>query len=354
MANKFAKHLNRNFTNKTTLLFSIKFLLSILLISIFISFNHLKAQNIIDTIEIAPDTGNGIEPVAIAIHPEINRIYIANRTSSNISVIDTSIHKVVDTIKNMEGEDIWPMCFPSNLTVNESTNFIYVLADACRTRDVIDTGNISIVDGSNNIVSGTIDSNGLVGSAFGINATTNIIYASSFDGLRVIDGFTNEITDTIDIHVANSLVINSQKNRIYVTTSSGLNVIDGFSGEIINFNPVVGDAIAVNPETDILYVSSAEGINVINDLNNEIINNIDITGKAISINTTTNQIYVVSNNEIVIIDGATNEIVDKIDLDAESIAIDSANNNIYVISNGKVTAIDGSTNTVITASIPRL
>ena len=124
---------------------------------------------------------------------------------------------------------------------------------------IIESGTISVIDGSSNSVIATVSSEG---DAITINPATNMIYASSGNAVYVINGSNNNVASTIGISNNGFLGIsvNPNTNKIYVLDNSGIQVIDGSTNSITgsmtgwpsNYEP---GGVAVNPITNTIYVS---------------------------------------------------------------------------------------------------
>ena len=80
----------------------------------------------------------GANPIAMAVNPVTNKIYVANYESANVTVIDgaTNSTAVVSTGSR-----------PSALAVNPETNKIYV------TNSATDTNSVTVIDGATNATS---------------------------------------------------------------------------------------------------------------------------------------------------------------------------------------------------------
>lgn len=91
------------------------------------------AQTVVATIPV------GAGPSSVAVNPRTNRIYVANRDSDTVSVIDGATNTVVSTIP-VEGG-------PTGVAVNAKTNRVYVT-----------NGNdyVSVIDGATNAVVTTL------------------------------------------------------------------------------------------------------------------------------------------------------------------------------------------------------
>ena len=103
----------------------------------------------------------GATPVAIAVNPSTNMIYVANSDDNTSSVINGASESVVTKITT--GHD------PEGIAVNPSTNMMYVANS--------DDDTVSVIDGRTNAVVKSI----AVGSspiAVAVNPSTNIMYVA--------------------------------------------------------------------------------------------------------------------------------------------------------------------------------
>ena len=96
--------------------------------------------------------------------------------------------EVVTTInlgpKSGNGQD------PVAVTVNPTTNRVYVINNK--------SDNVSVIDGNTNQITNTITV-GDSPSKVGINPITNRIYVANSDNISIINGETNQVIDTIII-----------------------------------------------------------------------------------------------------------------------------------------------------------
>ncbi len=339
--------------------------------------NFIYAQTIIDTIKLRPESGNGVNPVAIAVDPNSNRIYIANEASNNVSVIDGETNEVVDTV--VVGQS------PRGIAVNTSTNRVYVANSA--------DNNVNIISATTNQVVNTAPV-GISPQCIGINTASNKIYVANkdSDNISVIDGFTNMTVATVTVNVApNGIAVNDVGNLIYVANegSNNVSVIDGINNKVIDTISVglSPGSIGINTITNRIYVSSSnekgnEIVEVIDGDSQKVIDFITFEGKdefsfvnilEIGINSNANHIYVArdetnffdSPRDFItagffnIIDGNNNEIIAETEVGntPAGIGVNPATNTIYVANNGNnnVNIINGRTNTVIeTVTLGRL
>jgi YVTN family beta-propeller protein len=126
---------------------------------------------------------NAQAPVAVGINPATNTIYVANSQSNNVTVIDGVTDSVTTTIAVGTS--------PSGVAVDSETNFIYV-ANAGNTRSG-DSGSITVIDGTKHTTDTLSDPKAMNPSALAVNSVTNKIYVanSGSNDVTVIDGAHN-------------------------------------------------------------------------------------------------------------------------------------------------------------------
>lgn len=276
------------------------------------------------TIVLGEEGWENGSPSSIALNEKTNFVYVANRNSDTVVVIDGTTNKVVDSITVGFS--------PADVAVNPNTNFIYVTK--------LDVGTVSVIDGSTN---------------------------------RIIKNI--EIDDSINFHHAGGIAVNENTNKIYVLTNNypagqassyyaSISIIDGLTNELESFLKVtdlrvdydVQDSardIAINSETNTIYVVFMFGdVYVIDADTNKVSGKMTIgygkTPHQVEVNEETDMVYVsnFNNQSISVIDGSTNEIKSTVPVgvDPQGIAINSAANIIYVITYaGEVSVIDGLT-----------
>jgi YVTN family beta-propeller protein len=138
-----------------------------------------------------PDLPVGKEPSDLAVNEVLNRLYVANRGSNTVSVIDYYItnegkfnNTNITTIKVQE--------YPSGIAINPMTNKIYVANYYSNT--------ISVIDGASNGVIDTI-SVGTNPSSIAVNSATNMLYVTNYGSntVSIIDGNSDELLKNIDV-----------------------------------------------------------------------------------------------------------------------------------------------------------
>jgi YVTN family beta-propeller protein len=120
------------------------------------------------------------DPYTVAVNPITNKIYVANLTSKSVTVIDGATNKAV-TIGDLPGK-------PHDVVVNPVTNKIYfplfVLYRGAQVGDDRQiTGLIAELDGATNALTFVIA--GITPYAVAVNTTTNKVYVVNQDGNTV-------------------------------------------------------------------------------------------------------------------------------------------------------------------------
>ncbi len=311
----------------------------------------------------------GVGP--LAVNSVTNKIYVPNRASNTVNVIDGAGGVVTASIPEGTG--------PDGMAVNPVTNKIYV--------DNADSNNVTVIDGVSDTVTATVSFSSSLGG-LAVNSVTNKIYVTTGDisgtSVTVIDGASNTVTATVPFGgFVSSLAINSGTNKIYMTTNAliGINyignliVIDGTSDAVVATIPLggFGGALAINSVTNKVYVAtsniSGNNVTVINGASNTVTATIPFSGglSNLAVNAVTNKIYApISTNtggyNVTVINGVSDTVATTIPLGgfAYGLATNSVTNKIYVpiaiiiggaISGYNVTVIDGASNTVI-ATVP--
>jgi YVTN family beta-propeller protein len=287
----------------------------------------------------------GSSPLAVAVNPVTNKIYVVNHGSSNVTVID-GINNSTATVAIGS--------FPIAVAVNPVTNKIYVANGFGSTT-------VTVIDGSNNATS-TLAA-GSFPIAVAVNPVTNKIYVANQNSanVTVIDG-SNNTTSTVAAGARPwAVAVNSVTNKIYVANrnSSTVTVIDGSNNTTTTLTAAaIPWAIDVNPVTNKIYVTNVElhssNVTVIDGSNNTT-TTVAAGGnpKAVAVNPVTNKIYVANQNSgtVTVIDGSNNTTTTLATGSGPfAVAVNSVTNRIYVANSGSntVTVIDGSNNSTTT------
>ena len=246
----------------------------------------------------------GSYPVAVAVNPQTNKIYVVNRNSNNVTVIDGATNNTTTVSAGS---------MPIALAIHPVTNKIYVANAGNNT--------LTIIDGTTNLTSTVGVGNYPTG--LDVNPVTNRIYVADYssNAVTVVDGATYAtVTVGVGTHPT-PVAVNAATNKIYVgNRSSGtVTVIDGAS------NSTLSVGVGTNPS-------------------------------AIAINRVTNQIYVANyqSGTVSVIDGATNAVSTvTVGTYPNSLAVDAVHNVVYVSNSGSnsATIINGATLTTSTIAI---
>ncbi len=282
----------------------------------------------------------GKGPSDVAVNPITNMIYVVNKRSDDVTVIDGKTKRTTRVA-------VGPA--PSSVAVNQLTNKIYVTnvagRDANGAPDTNVSGSVTVIDGATNKTK-EIPA-GLEPIKLGVNEKTNTVYVANqgSNDVTVIDGKTSKKTATIKLRdddatltegvlSPNDVAINRETNKIYVTgpQSNTVGVIDG--------------------KTRTFVVVLTEGERVV-DGGGTI--PFGLTPTYAAVDEKRNKVYVANftSNDVTVIDGATDKTsnIGLVDVqDTYGVAVNPITNKIYTanLTSKSVTVIDGETQKSIT------
>ena len=307
----------------------------------------------------------GTSPQAIALNPLTNKIYVANRESNSVTVIDGTNNSTVtvavgwgasdvavntvtnkiyvanafaDTVTVIDGTDHSTTTIavgnsPTAIAINPLTNKIYVVNQS--------SSNVTVIDGADH--STTNIPVGINPRAVAVNLATNKIYvtANNSNFVTVIDGADNSASRIIADISTDIVGVNPVTNKIYVAGGTFVAVIDGVTNSTTTSFFGSPTAIAVNPMTNRIYVTDSYGaVGIINgaDGSTTFVEFQSIPG-AIAVNPATDKIYIPARNRLEtnlkIIDGASNSIISLSTggflLLPSAVAVNPVTNKIYVV-----------------------
>ena len=316
----------------------------------------------------------GQNPVAIAINPVTDRIYVANLGQAKFCE-QSSFVTIIDGPTNNTWSAPAGLC-PGAVAVNPATNLIYVVNTA--NFDVC-CANVTVIDG---VFQGSVTNITVGGDpqAAAVNPITNKIYVTNNadDTVTVIDGATNATTTVPVGSGPMSLVVNPVTNKIYVGnfgrifTDGSMTVIDGATNATttVPIGPGPGHgasavALAVNPATNLIYVvyggessiGAAPGVTIVDGATNAAKSpSLNLSNpNGIAVNPATGLVYVTDNgtNTMAVINWPTfdsNPSVTTLGLgnSPNSVAVNPVANKIYVafIFTSYVAEIDGATDAI--------
>jgi YVTN family beta-propeller protein len=310
---------------------------------------------------------------SLAVNPITGLVYVANRDSNTISVINGSTTSTIDTIT--VGET------PSAIAVDPRTNLVYLANQASNT--------ISVINGSTNTIlfgdTAANQSGQPEASSVGIKVASNpfaLAFNNVIDKLyvtntrsntvSVIDGSTNKLVDNITVgSFPYAVAIDQPLNTVYVANkkSNSVSVIDGSRNVVVdNIGVEKGPVdIAIDQSANRIYVANyySDSVSVIEASTNTLLKNIKLGpphnatefNMGIALDPFTNTIYVADAdaNAIYLIDGATYSLVDQINVfKPTAVAVDPESNLVYVIQHSitpKVSVLDASRDNIALANI---
>ncbi|HJT09865.1 MAG TPA: YncE family protein, partial [Candidatus Nitrosotalea sp.] len=266
----------------------------------------------------------------VVVNTDTNRIYVANRVSDTVSVIDGNTDaRIADIPTN--GMPIW-------MAVNPNTNRIYVTEASILDDKHNDT--LLVIDGASNDKIAEIQTT--IASQIAINQKTNLVYVIGYENgtgvnpngtLYVIDGNSNtKIAQSQAGMNPFGIAVDSDTNRIYILNrnihhvnlawqNSTVSVIDGNNYTKITEIEVGLDphGLDINPNTHRVYVTSYMGgtVSVIDGISNKVIGKPIFLAPGIermAVNPITNRIYVADGvtGTVYVIDGSTDTKIKEI------------------------------------------
>lgn len=298
---------------------------------------------LIDTIRLGEKGWENGSPSSIVVNPETNTIYVANRNSDTVTVIDAVSNKVTDAISVGNG--------PRDVVINPDTKMLYVVNDYPRT--------VSVIDVATNNVTTTIELTQLDNvdslQAIAVNDETNKLYLLIIGGaeafIAVIDGTTNKVDEIFKIsdlppdydvgRAVRDIAINSDTNMIYVTRDfDSVLVIDASNNQVVETISVDGPTtIAVNEKTNTIYSGNffSQTISIIDGSNNTIVDTLEqIEPQRIEVDEQTNTIYVSGYGGLSIVDGESRQVRNQITTGefSEGVALNPNTGRLYVANAG--------------------
>jgi YVTN family beta-propeller protein len=206
----------------------------------------------------------GKNPKGIVINPINNTIYVTNMGSNTVSMINGTTNVVVNNITLATGEqevgvraEGTGFFSPVGIAYNSDNGNLYV------TNRGSDT--ISVINGTTNTLVDEIAVNAIAPSGIIYNAANNYIYVTNMGSntVSVINGTTNTIVANIPVGLGpNGITYNQNNGDVYVTNSINgtISIVDGLENTVTRTIPL---GINNNPN-DISYNVSNERLFVTN------------------------------------------------------------------------------------------
>jgi DNA-binding beta-propeller fold protein YncE len=204
-------------------------------------------------------------PLSIALNPYTDRVYVADGISKNVSVIDSIINQVVLSIPTGISQEYNAFDFQGiGVAVDPLRNRIYVANPS--------TGNVTVIDGSNNNIISNISASEMMIRPFDIavNPYTDHAYIvgddefnSGLQSLAQIDLSRNIVNEPYNINgtAFNVVALDAFRNLVYINDAgqNSLYVIDPTNQTTVAKNitmdtyPVV---VAVDPYANVVYTTN--------------------------------------------------------------------------------------------------
>lgn len=296
-----------------------------------------------DTVTTIADP-HGINPVALAVNPKTNKVYVANAGSNNITIIDGATNLTTTVSADV---------YPAAVAINPVTNKIYIVNCIVCASGGSTPGSVTVLDGATN--STATVAVGIEPIAVVVNPVTNKIYVVDEQGnaVTVIDGATNATASIPVGKTPHGIAVNPVSNKIYVANgaSNNVTVIDGATNatHVISAGswPI---SVAVNPVSNEIYVANQNSANVtVIEGANDTTANLPVGSGpfGVAVNTTANRIYVTNygSNSLTVIDGSTKSATAlAVGSYPLSVAANAVTNKIYVANfkSNNISVIDGS------------
>lgn len=261
--------------------------------------------------DVPTEVAVGSYPANVAVNETLNRVFVTNRDSNNVTIIDAITHAVITTV---------PVgVMPWGVATDPVTGRVYVANTPMLT--------VTILNGATGGPINNVPTGGTGGVMNIAIDNINSVYYASHAGL------------------SGGLVV-------------PFNLATDAPGAAIETRPgSVG--IAVNRLTRLIYVANAmdSSVTVISGLTNTVVGNIPVCSQPtdVVLNETANKIYVTcgGTGQVAVINGATGEVSSyvTVGLAPMGMGFDATRNLIYVAnsSSGAVSVIDGATDRVIGA-----
>jgi|GEM_PF-2412263 len=287
-----------------------------------VSIIDYESNSVIDTITV------GGTPFGVGTNSSTNRIYVANNADDTVSVIDGSDNTVIGSAISVCASS----CEPIGVAVNQVTNKIYV-GTQYKTGDIV-----VMIDGVTNLTT-DISLGDCYPYGLDVNTVTNKVYASLWCGsLSIINGSTDTESSSLDMGLTDPFdsAVNETTNKIYVTQNGNdtVSVINGSTDALLSgtgYPIAVGGepyGVDVNPVTNKIYVANNadNNVSVIDGSTDAVLYTITV-GTApigVAINSVINRVYVTNSGAgtVSIIDGSTDTVIDTVTVGTNPAFID--------------------------------
>lgn len=295
---------------------------------------------------IKATTTIGSSPSGIAVSPDGTRLYVANRDSGTVSVVNATNNTVVSTVKVVSS--------PSAVAVDSTGARVYIAGDRA----------VSVLDTATNTVVATV---GVTSSpsALALSADGTRLYVANggSGGISVIDTATNQQIDanrsifSKNISVGSwpsAIALSADGSRLYVANrnSGSISVINTATNQRIDANRSIfsrdikvgsrPSSAAVSPDGSHIYVTNygSNSVSLINTATNTVVATLAVGAqpRSIVLAPNDNVAYIGhTDNKITILDTSTKTVVTMASIDfaptssAPTLALSPDGRLVYVI-----------------------
>jgi YVTN family beta-propeller protein len=255
-----------------------------------------------NTGKVVATIGVGLNPWGIAVDQDSDMVYVTNRGSRSVTVIDGHTNRVTATI------GVGPN--PVGVAVVPSTDTVYV-ANGCTGKGA---GTVSVIDGHTNRVEATVPVGGAP-YAVGVNTISQIVYVGNAGGLGPANSYQGtvsvihgtQVLTTITIGGSpNGIGVDQLTNNVYVANTpedeaSNVALINNRNRVVLNITLQTSTAngVAVDPATDAIFVGDGYesggvgSLSVINGKTSAEITTVTLGGKpwGVAVDPTTDRVY---------------------------------------------------------------
>jgi YVTN family beta-propeller protein len=181
----------------------------------------------------------GKNPTGITINPINNTIYVANMGSNTVSVINGTTNVVINNITTAteQGGGTGGTSFfsPAGVAYNSDNNNLYV------TNRGSDT--LSVINGTTNALVDEVSLDTIAPSSIIYNTANNYIYVTNMGSntVSVINGTTNTIVSNIPVGLGpNGIAYNQNNGDVYVANSINgtISIVDGLENTVARTVPL--------------------------------------------------------------------------------------------------------------------
>jgi YVTN family beta-propeller protein len=210
----------------------------------------------------------GKNPTGITLNPINNSIYVTNMGSNTVSVINGTTNVVANNITlatggHGEGAGGTGFFSPAGIAYNSDNGNLYVTNRGSDTLTVINGTTNELVDG--------ISLNAIAPSGIVYNAANNYIYVTNMGSntVSVINGTTNTVVANIPVGLGpNGIAYNQNNGDVYVANSVNdtISIVDGLENTVISTIPLGNNNnpndISYNINNDRLFVTNTNSSTV--------------------------------------------------------------------------------------------